>query len=192
MSEEVWLRLFRTLASNQAKFNLKSIKNIQRRHVDRSEGLAARGYFIPGGASQRGVVGVRRSVSHVVRHGQGLASGWVPLGPVRARRGSSGVRMGPYLSRTPIRVHRVFRQGSSGTIGPYRLMLGFRPVSVRTPIWHDRTRQASTDHSIVPYGCTTKIRTSWSPVAAPRAFWGPVDTRRGPGSRPGAPWDPIS
>ena len=88
---------------------------------NRSEGLAARGYFIPGGTNQRdGVVRLRRSVSHVVGHGQGLTSGWVPLGPVRARRGSSGTRMGPYLSRTPIRVRRVFRQGSSGLVGvPY-------------------------------------------------------------------------
>ena len=49
-----------------------------------------------------------------------LTSGWVPLGPVRSRRGSSGTRMGPYLSRTPIRVHPVFRQGSSGPVGSRR------------------------------------------------------------------------
>ena len=66
------------------------------------------------------MVRLRRSVSHVVRHGHLLTSGWVPLGPVRARRGSSGIRMGPYLSRTPIRVHPVFRQGSSGPIGSRR------------------------------------------------------------------------
>ena len=33
--------------------------------------LVARGYFIPGGASQTGVVGRQRSVSHVVGPGQG-------------------------------------------------------------------------------------------------------------------------
>ena len=66
------------------------------------------------------MVRLRRSVSHVVRHGHLLTSGWVPLGPVRARRGSSGIRMGPYLSRTPIRVHRVIRQGSSGPVGSHR------------------------------------------------------------------------
>ena len=59
-------------------------------------------------------------MSHVVRHGHMLTSDWVPLGPVRARRGSSGIRMGPYLSRTPIRVHPVFRQGSSGPVGSRR------------------------------------------------------------------------
>ena len=69
---------------------------------------------------ERAVVRLRRSVSHVVRHGHLLTSGWVPLGPVRARRGSSGIRMGPYLSRTPIRVHPVFRQGSSGPVGSRR------------------------------------------------------------------------
>ena len=67
-----------------------------------------------------GVVRLRRSVSHVVGHGHMLTSGWVPLGPVRARQGSSRTRMGPYLSRTPIRVHRVIRQGSSGPVGTYR------------------------------------------------------------------------
>ena len=73
-----------------------------------------------GARARGGVVRLRRSVSHVVGPGQGLASGWVPSGPVRARRGSSGTRMGPYLSRTPIRVHRVFRQGSSGPVGSRR------------------------------------------------------------------------
>ena len=66
------------------------------------------------------MVRLRRSVSHVVGQGHLLTSGWVPLGPVRARQGSSGIRMGPYLSRTPIRVHRVIRQGSSGPVGPRR------------------------------------------------------------------------
>ena len=39
------------------------------------------------------------------------------MGPIGARRGSSGTRMGPYLSRTPIRVHRVIRQGPSRHVG---------------------------------------------------------------------------
>ena len=73
-----------------------------------------------GARARGGVVRLRRSVSHVVGHGHLLTSGWVPLGPVRARRGSSGTRMGPYLSRTPIRVHRVIRQGPSGPVGTYR------------------------------------------------------------------------
>ena len=41
------------------------------------------------------------------------------LGPVGSRQGSSGIRMGPYLSRTLIRVHRVIRQGPSGPVGTY-------------------------------------------------------------------------
>ena len=73
-----------------------------------------------GARARGGVVRLWRSVSHVVRQGHMLTSDWVPLGPVRARRGSSGIRMGPYLSRTPIRVHPVFRQGSSGPVGSRR------------------------------------------------------------------------
>ena len=94
---------------------------------DRSEGLARTRLFHPWGCEpEGGVVRLQRSVSHVVRHGHMLTSGWVLLGPVRAHRGSSGTRMGPYLSRTPIRVHRVFRQGSSGAVGPYR------PISAKS------------------------------------------------------------
>ena len=112
-------------------------------------------HFIPGGASQRGGAGRRRSVSHIVRPRQrsgfeGL--GWVPLGPKRARQGPIWSRMGPYISRTPIRDSRVIHQGSSGPIG-------FRRVSVGTLIWHDRTRQGSTDRSTVPYWCTIDVRT---------------------------------
>ena len=129
------------------------------------------------------MVGLRRSVLHVVGHGHLLTSGWVPLGPVRARRGSSGTRMGPYLSRTPIRVHRVFRQGSSGAIGPYRPNSGFRRVSVGTPIWHDRPRRGLTDHSTVPYRCTTKIRTPQGPYGSSRGRRGP---RRDPTGPPAA------
>ena len=42
------------------------------------------------------------------------------MGPVRSHWGSSGTGLGHYLSRTPIRVHRVIRQGSSGRIGSRR------------------------------------------------------------------------
>ena len=72
-----------------------------------------------GARVRRGVVRLWRSVSHVVGHGHWLTSGWVPLGLVGARRGSSGTRMGPYLSRTLIRVHRVICQGPSGPVGRY-------------------------------------------------------------------------
>ena len=76
------------------------------------------------------------SVSHVVRHRQGSGFdglGWVPLGPKRARQGPVWSRMGPYISRTPIRDSRVIRQGSSGPVGPYRVPTGFRrnPVLAR-------------------------------------------------------------
>ena len=99
----------------------------KRSFFDRSEGLARTRLFHPWGHEPEGrVVGLRRSVSHVVGHGHMLTSGWVPLGLVRARRGSSGTCMGPYFSRTPIRVHRVFRHGSSGAVGPYR------PISAKS------------------------------------------------------------
>ena len=88
------------------------------RFSHRSEGLARTRLFHPWGHEpEGGVVRLRRSVSHVVGHGHLWKSGWVPLGPVKARRGLSGTRMGPYLGRTPIRVRRVFRQGSSGPVG---------------------------------------------------------------------------
>ena len=133
-----------------------------------------------GARARGGVVRLRRSVSHVVRHGHLLTSGWVPLGPVKARRGSSGTRMGPYLSRTPIRVHRVFRQGSSGPVGPYRPKSGLRGVSVRTPIWHDSPRQGLTGRSTVPYRCTTKIRTPQGPQCSPTGRQGPRRDPTGP------------
>ena len=74
------------------------------------------------------MVGRRRSVSHVVRprRGSGFEGlGWVPFGPKSARRGTVWFRMGPYISRTPIRDSRVIRQGSSGPVGPYRVPIGF-------------------------------------------------------------------
>ena len=133
-----------------------------------------------GARARGGVVRLRRSVSHVVGHGHLLTSGWVPLGPVRARRGSSGTRMGPYLSRTPIRDNRVICQGLSGPVGPYRLKSGFRRVSVGTLIWHDRPRQGLTDQSTVPYRCTTKIRTPQGPYGNPTGRQEPRRDSTGP------------
>ena len=37
-----------------------------------------------------------------------------------------GSRVGPYISRTPIRDSRVIRRGSSGPVGSYRVPTGFR------------------------------------------------------------------
>ena len=96
-----------------------------------------------GARARGGVVRLRRSVSHVVGHSHLLTSGWVPLGPVRARRGSLGTRMGPYPSRTPIRVHQVFRRGSSGPVGPYR---PHRPKFGQVPkhqMWSEMGREST-------------------------------------------------
>ena len=82
-----------------------------------------------GARARGGVVGRRRSVSHVVRPRQGSGFdglGWVSLGPVRALQGPIWSRMGPYISRAPIRDSRVIRQGSSGPVGPYWVPRGFR------------------------------------------------------------------
>ena len=50
--------------------------------------------------------------------------GWV--GPVKSYRGTSGSCMGPYMSRTPIRISRVIRQIPSGPVGSYWVPTGFR------------------------------------------------------------------
>ena len=102
------------------------------------------------------------------------------LGPVGARQGSSATPSGQYLSRTPIRVHRVFRQGSSGAVGPYRLKSGFRRVSVGSPIWHDRPRRGLTGRSTVPYWYATKIRTLQGPYGSPTGRQGPRWDPTGP------------
>ena len=63
----------------------------------RSEGLAARGYFIPGGASRRGGwsgPGVPcRTLSDTVRGWHRVGSRWLPSGLVGARRGPVWVRI---------------------------------------------------------------------------------------------------
>ena len=138
----------------------------------RSAGLVRTWLFHPWVHEPKGgVVGRRRSVSHVVSRLDGF--GWVPLGPVRARQGSVWSRMGPYISRTPIRDSRVTRQGSSGHIG-------FRRVSVGTLFWHDGTRRGSTDRSTVPYRCTIDVRTHTGPYGVPT---GPPGARRDPADR---------
>ena len=71
----------------------------------RSAGLGRTRLFQPWGVSQRGVVGRRRSVSHVVRPRQGPGFeglGWVPMGSIKARHGPVWSCMGLYISRTPI------------------------------------------------------------------------------------------
>ena len=61
----------------------------------RSEGLAARGYFIPGGASQRG--GGQAPAFRVARcRTRSLVD--IRLGPVGSRQGSSGLVGDPYGS----------------------------------------------------------------------------------------------
>ena len=67
------------------------------------------------------MVGRQRSVSHVVgpHRGSGFDGlGWAPSGPIGARRGSTGFRMGPYINRTPIQDSQVIRQVLLGPVGP--------------------------------------------------------------------------
>ena len=65
------------------------------RRLNRSEGLAARGYFIPGGASQRG--GGQAPAFRVARcRTRSLVD--IRLGPVGSRQGSSGFIGDPYGS----------------------------------------------------------------------------------------------
>ena len=149
--------------------------------------MFARGYFIPGCTSQRGVVGRLRfrvaccqTPSEVF---DGL--GWVTLGPVGARQGPVWSHMCPYISRTSYgTVERSVRacRGLSGHIG-------FRWVSVGTLIWHDRTRRGSTDRSTVPYWCTIDVRTHTGPYGVPTGPPGPhrdpTDPRRTAGGTVG-------
>ena len=130
-----------------------------------------------GARARGGVVGRRRSVSHVVRHLQGSGFdglGWVPLGPKRARQGPVWSRMGPYISRTPTQDSRVIRRGARRVPSGH---IGFRKVSVGTLIWHDSTRWGSTDHSTVPYRCTTDIWTHTEPYGTLTC---PLETQRDP------------
>ena len=60
-----------------------------------------------------------------------------PSGLVRSCQGPSGpvwFRIGRYISRTLIRDSRVIRQGSSGPVGPYRVLTGFH----RNPVLAQR------------------------------------------------------
>ena len=149
-----------------------------------SEGLEARGYLIPGGTSQRG--GGQTQAFRVARcRTRSLVD--IKLGPIGSRQRSLGTCMGPYLSRTLIRVHRFFRQGWTGPVGPYRLNSGFRRVSVGTLILHDRLRRGLTGRLTVPYPCRTKIRTPrdmdpprhyGSPRGRRGLYWHPMGPQR--------------
>ena len=55
--------------------------------------------------------------------------------------------------------------------------IGFQRVSVGTLIWHDGTRQGSTDRLTVPYWCTIDVRTPWARHGVPT---GPPGPRRDP------------
>ena len=114
-----------------------------------------------GARARGGVVRLRRSVSHVVGHGHLLTSGWVPLGPVKARRGSSGTRMGPYLSRTPIRVHRVIRQGSSGPVGTYRPHRPKFGQVQKHQIWSEMGRESTVWPETWSRGMPGPFRSLW-------------------------------
>ena len=83
------------------------------------------------------------------------------------------VRMGPYISRTPIRDSRVIRRGCRVPSGH----IGFRRVSVGTLFWHDRTRRVSADRSTVSYRYTIDVRTHTGPNGVPA---GPLVARREP------------
>ena len=57
-------------------------------------------------------------------------------------------------------------QGVRISIEPCRVPLyqiGVPTETHRNPIWLDRTRRALTDHSTVPYQCTTHVRTYKEP-----------------------------
>ena len=144
------------------------------------------------------MVRLRRSVSHVVRHGHLLTSGWVPLGPVGARRGSSGTRMGPYLSRTLIRVHRVIRQGSSGPIGSRRdISATSAKVPVRSknikfgPKWVENQPFGSKQRPNEPNRLSGPIRTTPEAKNGQKSDFSRKTAPRGPRRTSAAPLTPI-
>ena len=55
----------------------------------------------------------------------------------------------------------------------------------RNPIWSDRTRQALTDHSTVPYQCTTDV------LLLVRTYMGPYGTLTYPDGTRRDPTQPI-
>ena len=84
---------------------------------------------------------------------------WGSIGSRRGLGGPGGLPDGPVLVRTSI-VHRY------GTVErpfePCQVPSCQNRVPTETrwkPMWPDGTRRAPTDHSTVPYWCTTDIRT---------------------------------
>ena len=113
----------------------------------------------------------------------------IRLGPAGSRQGWSGTHMGPYLSRTPIRVHRVIRQGSSGPVG------NIGQSSVRSknikygPKWVENRPFAPKQRPNEPNRLSGPIRTT------PEAKNGQKSDflrKTAPGGRPAAPSDPVS
>ena len=95
----------------------------------------ARGYFIPGGASQRG--GVSQAPAFRVARCRTRSLVDIRLGPIGSRQGSSGTRMGLYLSRTQIRHSRVIRRTLTGPIVPHRGSDANPTEPLLQPIWPD-------------------------------------------------------
>ena len=76
----------------------------------------------------------------------------------------------------------------SSPVGSRRAKSRFQQVSVGTLIWHNGTRQGSTDRSTVPYRCTIDVRTHTGPYVTLMCLLG---TQRTPGGPPVAPSDPV-
>ena len=90
--------------------------------------LAHAGRFGPNRSAGLGRAQLFHSISHIVRLRQVSRFdrlGWVLLVPKRAHQGSEWSHMGPYIRHTPIRDSRVIRQGSSCSVGPHRVLIGF-------------------------------------------------------------------
>ena len=109
------------------------------------------------------------TVPPAVRRGS-VGSRRVPGGPV-------GTPEGPVWVRTSI-VHRYGTVERS--VDPPRVPSCQDRVPTETrrnPIWPDRPRRALTDHSTVPYQCTTDIWTHTGPYGALTC---PLETQRDP------------
>ena len=129
---------------------------------DRSAGLVRTRLFHPWAHEpEGGWSGACVSMPHVVGHRQGSGfDGLIRLGHIGFRQGTSGSRMGPYISRTSI-------WDSRATVGACWAISGSDGFPWEPCFWYDGTRRVSTDRSTVPYRFTIDVGAPSGPDGPP-------------------------